>query len=80
MENGNADLGAASVSHDQTVELRKPQSQERGVKQDWREAMWHLYYHVCYGVPRKETLRRMIGCGLSARDAIEEMRNTEREP
>lgn len=47
---------------------------------NYRDAMWHLYWHVFYGVPRKETLRRMIACGLTARQAIEEMRNTEREP
>jgi hypothetical protein len=46
----------------------------------WVKAMWHLYDHAFYGVPRKETLRRMIACGLTARQAIEEMRTFEREP
>lgn len=46
---------------------------------DYARAMWHLYWHVFYSVPRKETLRRMIGCGLTARQAIEEMQDLERE-
>jgi hypothetical protein len=47
---------------------------------DYREAMWDLYWHRFYGVPRKETLRLMISRGLTARQAIEEMRASEREP
>lgn len=43
------------------------------------EAMWCLYWHRFYDVPRKETLRRMIACGLTARQAIEEMQLSERE-
>lgn len=46
----------------------------------YEQAMWCLYWHVFYDVPRKETLRRMIGHGLTARQAIEEMQTTEREP
>lgn len=45
---------------------------------DYVAAMWHLYWHVFYAVPRKVTLRRMIACGLSAREALEEMRTHER--
>ena len=44
-----------------------------------RDAMWCLYDHVFYCVSRKETLRRMIACGLTARQAIEEMQSIERE-
>ncbi len=47
---------------------------------NWREAMWCMYDHDIHRMPRKETLRRMIACGLTARQAIEEMRNFEREP
>ena len=47
---------------------------------DYRTAMWHLFWHIFYGVPRKETIRRMVACGLTAREAIEEMRSIEREP
>jgi hypothetical protein len=50
------------------------------VNPDYREAMWDLYWHVFYGTPRKETLRKMISRGLTARQAIEEMRSVEREP
>lgn len=46
---------------------------------DYREAVWCLYWHHFHGTPRKETLRRMIACGLTARQAIEEMRSSERE-
>jgi len=45
----------------------------------YRDAMWCLYDHRFYDVPRKETLCRMIACGLTARQAIEEMRSSERE-
>lgn len=47
---------------------------------NYREAMWLLYWRRFYGVSRKDTLRKMISCGLTARQAIEEMRATEREP
>lgn len=47
---------------------------------NYREAMWDLYWHVFYGVPRKETIRRMMSRGLTARQAIEEVRATEKEP
>lgn len=46
---------------------------------DYARAMWELYWHVFYGVPRKDTLRRMIGHGLTARQAIEEMQSLEQE-
>jgi len=44
---------------------------------NWGDVMWAMYDHIFYGVPRKETLRRMIAAGLSARDAITEMREHE---
>lgn len=44
---------------------------------DWREAMWDLYWHVFYGVPRKKTLRLMMSRGLTARQAIKEMHAIE---
>ena len=44
------------------------------------KSMWLLYDYVFNGVPRKETLRRMIASGLTARQAIEEMWYVEREP
>ena len=47
---------------------------------NWTKAMWCLYDHVFYGVPRKKTIRRMMACGLTARQAIEEMQSVEREP
>jgi len=47
---------------------------------NWREAMWCMYDHSVNHAPRKDTLRRMIAHGLTARQAIEEMRNYEREP
>lgn len=47
---------------------------------NFEQAMWDLYWHAFYDVPRKETLRRMISRGLTARQAIEEMWSFEREP
>ena len=47
---------------------------------NWREVMWCMYDYSVNHAPRKETLRRIIACGLTARQAIEEMRNYEREP
>lgn len=44
---------------------------------DWPRAMWALYWHVFHGVSRKETLRDMIACGLTTRQAIEEMQTWE---
>lgn len=45
---------------------------------NWREAMWDLHWHRFYGVPRKETLRLMMSRGLTARQAIDEMRSFEK--
>ena len=49
----------------------------------WRQALWAHYYYVFYSnhtrQDRKACLRKMILCGLTAREAINEMRNYERE-
>jgi hypothetical protein len=49
------------------------------MKPDYRKAMWCLYDYSVNRAPRKETLRRMIACGLTARQAIEEMWSVEQE-
>ncbi len=46
---------------------------------DWVSAMWDLYWYYFYGTPRKVTIRRMIEHGLTARQAIGEIRDFERK-
>lgn len=60
---------AEQMSRDRLAEDLRP---------NWREAMWDLYWHVFHDYPRKDTLRLMIGHGLTARQAIREMRDYER--
>lgn len=48
------------------------------MKKDWQKAQWAMYDHIFYDVSRKDTLRNMLACGLSAREALEEMRSYER--
>lgn len=50
------------------------------MKPDYVEAVRCLYWHHFHGATRKDTLRQMIACGLTARQAIEEIRSYEREP
>lgn len=49
----------------------------------YAQAMWELYWYVFHSnqtrADRKYYLRRMIACGMTARQAIEEMQSCERE-
>jgi hypothetical protein len=52
-------------------------------RESYRRAMWELHDYVFYTnrtrKDRKQCLRRMIAYGLTAYQAIDEMRSIERE-
>jgi hypothetical protein len=45
----------------------------------WRQVHWELYHFSVNRQDRKITIRNLIALGLSARDAIEQVRDCERE-
>jgi hypothetical protein len=47
---------------------------------NWTVINWILYDRVFYNVSRKETIKKLIAAGLSARDAITEIKSIEKEP